>query len=707
MQFVIFSLIRLLQRSPRLLVRVSLCIACCALITPLQGSAQPLTSAELPEINSIAIEGNEHLTTTELLAQMKTRETPGFLSRFVGGAKEEYFDPIVFEEDLGRLRRYYVDRGFHDVGIDTALAFSTDNTEVDIRLAFHEGYRSIIDTIVFAGIVNVPEFIHEDMQADPRISTHDPYDRALLDEEVQRVRKILWDGGYPNARFLRDSSFAEYRTSTNNYRVVLAFATGRRYLWGDIAIHNELDSTRQDITDDIILQQLDYKPGDVYSTISLARSEQNLNRVGVFDQATIKVTVPPIEDTSIFALSNITVRPRDRHELAPELIISDENNAFNLGAGLGYANRNFLGGARTFSTKLRYRTQTIKKFSQSFDVASDAVANIDLTFELLQPYILTNRVKGSWSFSLIRDKQIPYRQDIVRNKFAFTDKFAEYTSGLLEWTLERVQLQRNPLFPDSSSDPVTQDQINKLREQAKNVQFNSILSFTIQRDKSNDLFRPSEGFVHSLTVQESGLLPLLVRRAQPDLPFTQFYSVTLLGRWYYDLTDHRFSIFAMKLKAGYEDKYGESRGDITRAIPPTYRFYGGGGGSVRGWKPRDLSATGDPLFGGNLSLEGSFEVRMNVLQSLRDNFFDKTWIVSFVDVGNVWGSFRDLQLRTVAVAAGIGFRYDTFFGPFRIDYGFRVYNPAEAPGQQWIVDRKLFGQTLKEGILHFGIGHAF
>jgi outer membrane protein assembly factor BamA len=61
----------------------------------------------------------------------------------------------------------------------------------------------------------------------------------------------------------------------------------------------------------------------------------------------------------------------------------------------------------------------------------------------------------------------------------------------------------------------------------------------------------------------------------------------------------------------------------------------------------------------------------------------------------------------VALAAGVGFRYDTFFGPFRIDYGFRVYNPAEPNGQQWIVDRKFLGQTLKEGIIHFGIGHAF
>jgi len=36
-------------------------------------------------------------------------------------------------------------------------------------------------------------------------------------------------------------------------------------------------------------------------------------------------------------------------------------------------------------------------------------------------------------------------------------------------------------------------------------QFNSVLSFTIQRDLTNDLFSPTEGFVHAATIEEAGL----------------------------------------------------------------------------------------------------------------------------------------------------------------------------------------------------------
>jgi outer membrane protein assembly factor BamA len=224
---------------------------------------------------------------------------------------------------------------------------------------------------------------------------------------------------------------------------------------------------------------------------------------------------------------------------------------------------------------------------------------------------------------------------------------------------------------------------------------------------TNDIFSPSEGFFNSATFEESGLLPLILeKRGKAELPFTQFYRASALGRWYVDLSGTRFSILGIKLKGGFEEKYGESRHDTT-TIPPTHRFYAGGGGSVRGWNSRDLISSGDPQIGGNLAFEGSVELRTNLLQNLRDGLFDKIWVVQFVDFGNVWPQVRDFQFRTIAVAAGLGLRYDTFFGPFRIDWGFRVFNPTQPPGRRWITQRQLLGQTFKEGIFHFGIGHAF
>jgi outer membrane protein assembly factor BamA len=646
---------------------------------------------------------------------MGTRETPGFLSKFMYnsiseklGRRNEYFNSTVFTADIERLKRYHENRGFSDVRIDTSLLFSPSNHRVDISITIREGYRSLIDTLVYRGIVDVPGTVWVDIATSPKISQGDPFNFLLLEEEVKRVLRTLYDNGYANATYVRENSSAKRKLSNRNYSVVLTFAPGKRYRFGGITIRQEIDSLRNgrprpDITNVLLLDQLDFEPGDYYSLTRKIASEKSLNKLGLFDLRRFDFVVPPSADTSRLVATNIVYRSRDRHELSPELIVSDENGAFNLGGGIGYASRNFLGGARTFTANLRFRTQTLGAFPNYFDNSNNAVSNLDLTFEILQPYVFTNKMRGQWGFSAIIDKQKPYLQQILRNIFGFDVRFAEFTTGYLEWALEAVSLHRNQNFFGNLNDPLVQQQLALLQEQ----HLNSILSFSIQRDMSNDLFAPSAGFIHSATFEEAGLLPLVLKNLNRNIPFTQFYRVFLLGRWYADITDHRFSILALKLKAGLEEKYGESQADSARTIPQTHRFFAGGGSSVRGWNSRELIASGDPQLGGNLSVEGSLELRTNPLQALRDGLFDKFWIVQFIDFGNAWDQVGDFQIRKLAIAAGIGFRYDTYFGPFRVDCGFRVYNPTEVAGQQWITQRKLIGQTFKEAVFHFGIGHAF
>jgi outer membrane protein assembly complex protein YaeT len=659
------------------------------------------------EIRSISFEGNEAFSTSKLLQITRTRETPGFFSKTLHGWFEvlgranEYYEPTTVGEDLSHLRQHYRDYGFQDFHVDTLLAFDEDNASVDITFKMNEGYHSIIDTLIVEGVSVLPRESLDDV----KIKKGDFFNKFLLEEEVKRIIEIFNNEGYARAMYLRDSSSARYYTSSKNYSVRMVFASKGRYRFGHINALNELPG-RDDIDSNDVLRQLDYEDGSVYNVQSLRSSERNLNRTGVFDLARITVQVPPETSNASDVLSFIRLRPKDKHELAPEISFSDENLNFNLGVGLGYSNRNFFGGTRTASTRVRFRTATLGAFPDFFTLESDAIANLDLTFELLQPYIFTNKVKGSWSLSWIRDKQEIYLSSILQNKFGFSIRFAEFTTGYLDWTMQLVKLdKRNGITIDSTN---TQQlvQLRDLTNQAKEEQFNSILSFTIQRDMTNDIFSPSRGFIHALTIEEAGILPTLLQKwGISKRPFTQFYRTNVIGRWYADLTqDRRFSIFALKLRAGFEEKYGGSRSNDSVSIPQTHRFYAGGGGSIRGWTSRGLSAGGEPLLGGNLIFEGSMELRTNILQSLRDDFWDRLWTVLFFDAGNVWPEVKNLQLRGVALATGIGIRYDTFFGPFRIDYGLQVYDPATT---RWITQRKFWGETLRSGILHFGIGHAF
>jgi len=461
------------------------------------------------EVESIAFEGNHNATQSELMAQIMTRETPGWLGKFLFnsiserlGRKNEYYDPVIFSSDVDRLKKYYLNRGFNEAVIDTQLRFDLTKQMVDVLFKIAEGRQSLIDTIEYRGIIPDPWSIQEDIQGSPRIQKNEPYNRTLLEEEVNRVLLILKNSGYPNAQYLRDSSSATRYASTGNYSVVLVFRMDGKYRFGDITVVQEVDSLRgghrrADITDDIILDHLDYSPGESYGVQKITNSQAGLNRLGILDLRSIKEEFPSPGDSSATVKTTVTYIPRDKNELAPELIVSDEGGALNLGAGLGYTQRNFLGGARIANTRLRFRTQTIGAFPRYFEKNSSAVSTVDLTFEVQQPKVITNKLRGTWSFSGIMDKQKPYLQYILRNKLGFVGKFAEYTTGYLDWTLELVDLSLRDSLLRFPADPEELLQIQRVQER----QFNSIIGFTISRDKSNDLFSPSAGFIHSLTIE--------------------------------------------------------------------------------------------------------------------------------------------------------------------------------------------------------------
>jgi translocation and assembly module TamA len=95
-------------------------------------------------------------------------------------------------------------------------------------------------------------------------------------------------------------------------------------------------------------------------------------------------------------------------------------------------------------------------------------------------------------------------------------------------------------------------------------------------------------------------------------------------------------------------------------VPPDWRFYAGGGGSVRGFPFQSIgprTASGQPA-GGDGLLEASFELRLR---------FGEEWgAVAFVDAGAV--SEEGIPgLRDMSVGAGIGLRYHTPIGPVRVD----------------------------------------
>ena len=95
-------------------------------------------------------------------------------------------------------------------------------------------------------------------------------------------------------------------------------------------------------------------------------------------------------------------------------------------------------------------------------------------------------------------------------------------------------------------------------------------------------------------------------------------------------------------------------------VPPSARFYSGGGGSVRGFDFQSLGPRNsgrDPL-GGSSMLEMSIEPRIRFTETLG--------MVAFLDGGMAYDKVSEMG-QDMRYGAGIGFRLYTAIGPMRFD----------------------------------------
>lgn len=171
---------------------------------------------------------------------------------------------------------------------------------------------------------------------------------------------------------------------------------------------------------------------------------------------------------------------------------------------------------------------------------------------------------------------------------------------------------------------------------------------TLTRDTSDSLLNPTEGTRATLTTTP------YVATLEDELGFVRS-SFALSG--YYAVDEAERFILAGRGRAGV------IVGTATENIPPSKRFFAGGGGSIRGYnfeKVGPLDRAGDPL-GGRSLVELSLELRVRITESIG--------IVPFIDGGNVYDEpyFDDGGGAPLRWAGGLGLRYFTAIGPVRLD----------------------------------------
>ena len=187
-----------------------------------------------------------------------------------------------------------------------------------------------------------------------------------------------------------------------------------------------------------------------------------------------------------------------------------------------------------------------------------------------------------------------------------------------------------------------------------------------------------------------------------DVVFSQYakFESEYIKHWEID----RKNVVAFRFFGGIAIPYGNSN-----SIPFTRSYFAGGSNDNRGWKAYDLgpgSSGGKLDFNeANLKIAFNIEERFKILGPINGAIF--------IDAGNIWNTLDNItneeftftsfsDLKDIAVSTGVGLRYDFGFAVFRLDVGFKTYDPSYEDGERWFKDYN-FGNA----VYNIGINYPF
>lgn len=681
------------------------------------------------ELTGVRFVGNVAIPTQVLQTTVTAKESPGWFSQTLQkytsfGEEAVYFDPALIIPDQEALRDFYFSYGYFKAKINSKYEIDTINGTASIYYLIDEGSPAILKSLKISGLDELPYEFMENVQSIAAIDTTLPFSGKLIDEKKNTILTFCRDHGY---MLVNTTGAPEVVIDTikNRVDVSINFTLGNRYKVSDIKVEKAGDG-KDLVEDELVKEVAAIKTDSYYSFFDIQKAQVRLYRTNLFNSAIITGIVSDTSGNKVPL--NIFTDIGLLHELSPEIIINNEDNVFNLGFGIGYIRKNFLGGARKFTLSTSAAAQSITEFITHPSLNDTTVYGYaDVRAILEQPFLFGQPINTKLeNYLTIQKRKAEYNATLYGIKLSlnfelprkvFLTSFTTY----INWEHSRY-IYRKQYIIDAFTTlimndlNVSQDSALTIVNQLLSVQSdksirstNAVIGFDFGVNHTDNFFFPTEGYNISLILEDGNLVPYLFSKMFGYKESSTGYLKTVFtGSAFQTLFNSKQNVLGVKLRAGYVFAY---RGDVS-LIPLNRRFYSGGSNSLRGWQSRELvpqetnfnlSNTTNEDFeaflfkgvtpGGFCQLEGSIEARLRLI--------GQVGTAIFADFGNTWNKFEQVQLDEVAVAIGFGLRYYSDFAPIRLDFGFKFYDPEN---RNSFFSKKIMSDTFQ---LHLGIGEAF
>ncbi len=617
--------------------------------------ATPDDALRRPLIKEIEFEGMSVFEKDEILAYVYMDETSWLHG--IGLADPHTYSKSFAVEDAGRIESLYAAHGYYDARVTDIRSepLNEAGDKVRVIVQIKEGPPTRLRTISFDWSEPHPDRVAIEKQA--VVKPDAVFSIPDLDAGTDALRLELERRGHA---FAQVTSSAEVNREARWSDVRFAIAPGPLCTIGSIR-YEGLATVPGRLLD----PNIDFAPGQRYSPELLARIERAIYAMEVFDT----VAVLPDENLNEKGKLDLVIRVRE-----------GQPQRFKVGVGLGVEPNRWDG-----HVSLQYTHMNVAQELIRFDLLTRVgYALLPYPWDVQEhgPILEVNpwfKKKGWLEPKLVWSLQPSFKLDIEQGYQYYTPGFRLGVSRFL-FGFTLAEAAYNAQFFDFFNQSAVFD-ANKsvLGRDYKDPYFLSFLEFRYSVYFTDAFTDPKNGVVLSARYDISGSW------------LGSYYDYMKLIpeiRAYWQTFSHLQ--IAARLQTGWLFKYGQKPG-----TPIMHKYYLGGSDTVRGWglkrlSPRieDCDADGHcrsiPVGGETMAL-GNFELRFKVIESL--------YIVPFVDAGDVQDGEMTYKPTQWSYSTGGGMRYASPIGKFRVDFGWRLNQPARFAGEQRWAIHLSFGET--------------
>ena len=695
-----------------------------------------------------------------LSGQDSTQAFNRFLRRL--GDEPVIYNPSVAEKSKKEIEKAVKNMGYMRATVHLDTIVKKNKIEVNYRIQAGKPYT--IQHIAYnIDDLQINEYIEKD-SVHSHLYVGMPFDVVELDKERQRITELLRNKGY--YKFNKDFLVYQADTIRDSYQVNLMmnlkkfqlrkedeptkhqqyYLRNVNYVMTNPASQTNNDTEAFDTLNcqgiNILHKGKPYLRPHTLANFNRLRAKELFSEQDVQDTYTSMGRLralkyshirfdETIQNDSSMLDANVLLTKGKNQSLSFE--IEGTNSAGDLGAAasMTFQHRNVFNGSETFTIKVRGAYEAIKGLEEGYVsddyreigietslnfpefkfpfLSSDFKRRIKATSEVgidfdsqLRPEFTRTLASASWSYRWVDRKRSQHRFDLLDVNYIYvpwkSDRFKNYLENLTDHNSILIKSYEDQLIVSMGYSYI----YNSASDRTRNSNKRNSYSIRFNLEEAGNLLHLASKTIHSKPKAENGYVIA-------NIPFAQYIKGDFDFARNWNIDERNSIVF--HIGAGVAYPYGNSQ-----VLPFEKRYFSGGPNSVRGWSVRSLGPGSYQPQDGNMNyINHTGDIKLDLNLEYRTHLFWKFNGAAFIDAGNIWnirdyegqeeGTFRlNRFYKQLAMAYGLGIRFDLDYLIIRFDGGMKAINPMYTGKDKYPLLRPNFNRDFT---FHFAVGYPF